>query len=199
MTHERPLALFDLDGTLTRRDTLSDLLYHAFGPWQVVRRALPLVPTLLGVPLGRIHRDIAKTAVLRAFFGGMPEAEFAGLAREYATNGLPRLLRPMAEARLRWHIQQGHRVIVISASLQDWIEPWAQGLGIEVIASRAERQQGRLTGQLAGPNCRGEEKVRRLTERLDPQAYAPVYAYGDTDGDTAMLALADHPVYRGLR
>ncbi|AGY92580.1 hypothetical protein SPICUR_08125 [Spiribacter curvatus] len=62
-----------------------------------------------------------------------------------------------------------------------------------------ERRNGRLTGELAGPNCRGAEKVVRLRALLDPAAYHPIYAYGDTAGDTEMLALADHATYRGLR
>ncbi|PZA00031.1 HAD family hydrolase [Gammaproteobacteria bacterium 2W06] len=199
MTQPRPLALFDLDGTLTRRDTLSDLLYHQFGLGRCLRAGISLAPPLLGVPLGVVHRDRAKVDLLRHFFAGMTDEAFRALGRDYALNHLDRLLRPQARQRLDWHRQAGHRVIVISASVREWIQPWTDSLGIELLATELERRNGRLTGELDGPNCRGAEKVVRLQSLLDPADYHPIHAYGDTDGDTEMLALADHAVYRGLR
>ncbi len=199
MAQSQTLALFDLDGTLTRRDTLSDLLVRHFGLRRCLAAGMPLTPWLVGVPSGLISRDAAKVRVLKAFFGGMSEAEFLAIGEHYAHHHLESLLRPQARSRLHWHIREGHRVIVISASVSDWIRPWAERLGIELLASELARDNGRITGELAGENCRGEEKVRRLCSLLDPAEYQPIYAYGDTDGDTAMLALADHPTYRGLR
>lgn len=199
MAQSQTLALFDLDGTLTRRDTLSDLLLRHFGLRRCLAAGIPLTPWLAGVPSGLVSRDAAKVRVLKSFFGGMPESEFLAIGEHYAGHHLEALLRPQARARLHWHIQEGHRVIVISASISDWIRPWTERLGIELLASEIDRHNGRITGELAGENCRGEEKVRRLRALLDPADYQPIYAYGDTDGDTAMLALADHPTYRGLR
>jgi len=199
MQSDRALALFDLDGTLTRRDTLSDLLVRQFGVWRCLAAGVRLSPWLLGVLVGLVHRDTAKVHVLRHFFAGMPAPDFEALARNYALNHLEKLLRPQAWAQLDWHRQQGHRVIVISASVADWIRPWTERLGIELLATELERRHGQITGELAGDNCRGEAKVERLKEILNPDTYAPIHAYGDTGGDTAMLALADHPVYRGLR
>ena len=52
----------------------------------------------------------------------------------------------------------------------------------------------RLTGRMAGPNCRGPEKVARLEEwlaaRCDGEP-AHVFAYGDSAGDRDLLARAD--------
>lgn len=199
MTDRRALALFDLDGTLTRRDTLSDLLYRSFGAVDCLRAGLRLAPHLLGAAIGAVERDVAKVRLLRHFFGGMASGGFDRLAADYAREHLPALLRPAAEARLHWHLRQGHRVVVVSASAEDWIRPWAEPLGVEVLATRLARANGCLTGDLEGPNCRGAEKVERIRALLEPTAYRPVHAYGDSAGDHAMLALADYPVYRGLR
>jgi phosphatidylglycerophosphatase C len=199
MPSKRPLALFDLDGTLTWRDTLSDLLIREFGLWRCLAAGARLSPSLLGVLLGLVHRDVAKVQVLRHFFSGMPEAEFTNIAENYGRNHLAKLLRRQARERLDWHRKEGHRVIVISASIGDWIAPWTEMEEIELIATRLKRIDGQITGELEGPNCRGSEKINRLRERLDPQDYDPIYAYGDTQGDTAMLDIADHSTYRGLR
>lgn len=199
MNPDRPLALFDLDGTLTRRDTLSDLLIRQFGFGHCISVGVKVLPQLLGVPLHVVHRDVAKVHILRHFFGGMPDADFRAIGEHYAVNHLAKLLRPQARERLDWHKSAGHRVIVISASVVDWIRPWTDHENIEVIATELERKDGKITGNLAGPNCRGQEKINRLRQALDPGDYHPVYAYGDTAGDTQMLSIADHAVYRGMR
>ncbi len=96
----------------------------------------------------------------------------------------------------------GARLVIVTASPDIVVAPFARGLGAEIlIGTRLEfDDQGRFTGKLAGPNCRGAEKVRRLREVFgeDMQLEA---AYGDTSGDREMLAMADNPdgyrVFRG--
>ena len=68
---------------------------------------------------------------------------------------------------------------------------------LNVIATRLERDPGgRLTGRLAGLNCRGPEKARRVREWLAGHDLtgAELWAYGDSPGDAELLAAADHPV-----
>ncbi|HEY0274315.1 MAG TPA: HAD-IB family phosphatase, partial [Chitinophaga sp.] len=89
------------------------------------------------------------------------------------------------------HLAAGHRVIVVTASAEEWVRPFCQGMGIEVIGSRMETDaEGRLTGKLLGLNCNGEEKVCRIKAQVDLSAYTSIYAYGDSSGDRPMLALA---------
>ena len=52
---------------------------------------------------------------------------------------------------------------------------------------------GRCTGHLDGPNCRGHEKVERLRRWLGGRS-PRLWAYGDSSGDDELLAMADHPV-----
>jgi phosphatidylglycerophosphatase C len=53
----------------------------------------------------------------------------------------------------------------------------------------------RVTGAFTGPNCRGEEKMRRLRAEYG-QDVRILAAYGDTSGDTEMLAAAEQPGFR---
>ena len=55
---------------------------------------------------------------------------------------------------------------------------------------------GRLTGRYRGADCSGAEKARRIKERYDLTRYPIVYAYGDTEEDREMLALAHERYYR---
>ena len=118
-------------------------------------------------------------------------------AREFARTRIPALIRPEALKRLRLHRSQGDRVVIVTASFPEWIEPWAETEGVTaVLGSRVESREHRLTGRQDGPNCHGPEKVRRLlAEFPDRKAYR-LFAYGDSRGDRELLAAADEAYFR---
>jgi phosphatidylglycerophosphatase C len=188
----RPLAAFDLDGTLTRRDTLRPFLLRAIGRnrtyMALVGCALPLAQA---AALGGPHRDRAKVAVLEKTLGGLPMSELAEAAEAFADHVVAHSLRPEVRARIDWHRAQGHELVLVSASPELYVTPIGRRLGFdEVLATRLEVDAaGRLTGRLAGANCRGPEKVVRLREWRG-HGLTVAYAYGDSAGDREMLALA---------
>ena len=193
------LALFDFDGTLTDRDSFMDFLRRntslAGWCWGLLRS----LPAVLAWKLGLRSRQRAKERVLAIFLGGMDELRLRKLCQLYARERVLEILRPAALRKLAWHQREGHRVVIVSASPGDWIEPWAQPRGIEVVASRLQIVDGRVTGALDQQNCIGAEKVRRLQALLNPPEYSPIFAYGDSSGDRELLALAEQPEYRPFR
>jgi HAD superfamily hydrolase (TIGR01490 family) len=128
----------------------------------------------------------------------MTREQLQTLGARFAAEALPRLVRPAALARLRWHQDSGHRTMVVSASLDIYVEPWARAWGIdEVIASRLQYDHaGRANGILLGGNCWGPEKRARLLQQLRDRERWQVYAYGDSRGDREMLDEADRSYYR---
>ncbi|HKA92353.1 MAG TPA: haloacid dehalogenase-like hydrolase, partial [Acidimicrobiia bacterium] len=84
--------------------------------------------------------------------------------------------------------------------LRDYLDPIAAELGVSAVLATelAVGEDGRLTGELAGPNVRGAEKVRRLDAWLGDRP-AVVWAYGDSSGDNELLSRADHAVTVGGR
>ena len=54
---------------------------------------------------------------------------------------------------------------------------------------------GLLTGEMVGPNVRGEEKAVRLRRWLGDDVPEMIWAYGNSSGDTELLAMADVPVW----
>lgn len=99
--------------------------------------------------------------------------------------------------KLHRHLQAGHRVFIVSASIREWILPWAMNQGVKetnVIGTGMEVDtEGIITGRFSTPNCKGVEKVRRLKSVVTDLEEYEVYAYGDSAGDLQMLAIADHP------
>ncbi len=195
----KTLALFDLDGTLTRSDSFFHFLRHSLPLWRLCLGACLLWPVLAGYRLGVMSNARAKALVVRHFYSGWSEERFAGVGESFAREVLPGLMRPGALECLNAHREKGHRVVVVSASLGHWVRPWAHAAGVEILSTEAEVEAGRLTGRFATPNCYGPEKVRRVREILDPARYETIYAYGDSSGDREMLALAHRPHFKPFR
>lgn len=196
---EKPvIAAFDFDGTLTRRDTLFPFLLYVAGPLKFSYKILLLLVTLAGYALGLIRNDKAKIKVLRCFLANMEMNALQQQALRFAEQKLPSLLRSEAMQRLAWHRQQGHRCVVVSASLEIYLRPWASKAGFDdILGSRLETlADDRTTGNLLGENCFGPEKMRRLETLLGPLDNFTLYAYGDSRGDKELLSAADYPFYK---
>jgi len=195
----RTLALFDLDGTLTDRDTFRDILRFSFGTFRLFAGLMLTFPWTFFYIVGLCSAKTAKEKVFQQFFGGMPEARFVNLMEQYSLERLPSRLRPGALEKVRWHREEGHTIFIVSASIRHWIEPWATAEGIGVIATEIEITDGMVSGRFTTPNCRGEEKITRILEVIQLSDYAQIYAYGDTSHDQPMLTLATDPVYQPFR
>lgn len=201
LTERTVLAIFDFDGTLTRRDTLLPFLRYAVGTAAFVVRLVSVLPVLAAMALGIVGRDRAKERVLRRFFRGMPAERLARLGRDFAQERLPALVRAQALEKLAWHRARGHRCVLASASPDVYLEPWARAAGFDdVVASNLEYDtRGRVTGRLAGGNCRGEEKLRRLEARFGDLRELGVYGYGDSSDDRPFLERCREASYRPFR
>jgi phosphatidylglycerophosphatase C len=188
----RVVAAFDFDGTLTRRDTLAPFLVRSRGYSAVARSGIRHLPSLASAAAGRGSRDTAKAALLRSVYAGVDADEMRAIGTAYASEVTARALRSDTVARLDWHRNQGHELVLITASLSLYAFPVADRLGIPtVFATTLSEAHGRLTGELDGLNMRGPEKARRLAEHLGGEA-ATVWAYGDSAGDRELLAAATY-------
>ncbi|MFM8238244.1 MAG: HAD-IB family hydrolase [Actinomycetota bacterium] len=184
----RIVAAFDVDGTLTRRDSLLPFLTGLVGRRRV---ATALARAAFGPP----GRDAAKERLLVGLLRDRPFTEVATAGREYGNRlAATGITEPMRH-RLAWHRTEGHEVVLVSASLACYLEPAAEALGIATVLSTrlAVDAAGQCTGRLEGGNCRGPEKAHRLRTHLG-SGPVELWAYGDSRGDDAMLALADHAV-----
>ena len=196
-SHPTIVAAFDFDGTLTRKDSLMPFLRMVAGPWGFLWGLLRTSPILAGYAFKRIPNWKAKEAVLTHFLAGLTTEQLQSLGQRFAIQKIPKLLNPEAIDCLHWHQSQGHRTILVSASLEAYLVPFAQSMGINhVLGSRLAEHSGRLTGKLAGQNCYGPEKVKRLQRLLGNLEGFCLYAYGDSLGDRELLEAATFPHYR---
>jgi phosphoserine phosphatase len=78
------------------------------------------------------------------------------------------------------------------------LQPLADRLGVELLATELRRDDGRWQPVLAGANCKGPEKVRRLEAHLGTLVGLELEAYGDSRGDRELLEVATVPHYRSF-
>ncbi|MBV1774209.1 HAD-IB family hydrolase [Burkholderiaceae bacterium DAT-1] len=193
------LAAFDFDGTITTGDSLQVFLRELSGWHGLIGGALQSSPWLCLAFLKIISRHSAKEQLLGAMLKGRSYADLDAAAKQFAEGTLESMVRPEMRERIRWHQNQGHRVVLVSASPSLYLRYWAARHGFEtVLSTEMEWQNGVFTGNLAGRNCWGPEKVSRLAAWWGDHPPAVLHAYGDTRGDREMIARADHAWFRGV-
>jgi phosphatidylglycerophosphatase C len=198
---ERPVVAFDFDGTITSKDTFRFFLTRLRSKRTLAATLARNSPQMAVALRGGAARDDAKRALCLHVLGGLTRQRAEAAAVATADEVLARLIRPDTASRIRWHQARGDRLIVVSASFDAYVRRVAAGLGIdEVIATRwrVEPDSEVLSGLLDGPNVRGEAKVELLEAHLGRPCRL-AFAYGNSSGDTAMLARAREGVWVGRR
>ncbi len=196
MSEKTALALFDFDGTISNKDSFVAFMKFTHGkPVFVFRMAMGFL-TFFGWKIGLVKSHFTKVKALRSFYKGWSEEKMADARKRFTAEIIPTLLFPKAMEKINWHKEQGHRVIVVTASCNAWLGDWADALGVELLCTEMELKNGVYTGELSKPNCRGKEKVNRINQHLNIADHSTVYAYGNDRGDKQMLAIADHPHFR---
>ncbi|MCW0044954.1 HAD-IB family hydrolase [Brevundimonas sp. BT-123] len=195
----RTIVAFDFDGTLTIRDSFTEFLRWRAGPGAWALGLVKLAPALAVYAKDR-DRGRIKAASVREFLLGVNRQTLEAEAAAFAEEIWPRFMRPDAlEVWNDWGRRGAHRVIV-TASPTTTVAPFARKLGAEALLGTAFvfDADDRITGDFGGPNCRGQEKVRRLKAAYGEDMTLTA-AYGDTSGDTEMLAMAQQPGFRVFR
>ena len=196
---KKGIAFFDFDGTITTRDTLLEFIKFCKGSFRFYFGFLVNSFFLVAYKTKIISNQSAKEKVLQYFFRNTPVDVFKKLCEDFTQKNLPSLIRPGALQEIKKLKNENYVVVVVSASPENWIRQWADQNGVELIASRLEAKEGKITGKIIGKNCHGEEKVRRIMEKYVITDYTTIHAYGDTSGDRPMLALATNSFFKPFR
>lgn len=188
------IAFFDFDGTITRHDTFITFARFSLGMGRFLVALLKSMPKLILWKLHLASNSDAKQTLFRNLYRGVEAKQFCRWCDSFVSY-IDGDVRRDTLNEIRAHKAAGHKVVIVSASIADWIRPWAALQGVDtLLATEIEVDDaGRLTGNFSTPNCYGPEKVRRILEWRVLQSDDEVWAYGDSSGDDAMLAIADHP------
>lgn len=194
-THQN-LALFDFDGTLCRQDSFTGFIFYALKKRHIVRQGLKILPQIQAYYRKRYPAPQMRATLFYHMFKGQDATSIQTIANEYAQSLIATLDSALL-IRLKAHQARGDHVALVSASLDLYLEPLCDYLDIDLICTQTQVQQAKLTGHYHTLDCSGEQKSLRVQAAYDLTQFANIYAYGNSDEDLQLLALAHYPFLMG--
>jgi HAD superfamily hydrolase (TIGR01490 family) len=188
------LAIFDLDGTITRNDTLVPYLrgwlrLHPRRGWRLAAIVALARYLTQGRDRGRLKADLIRACMAGADAGAVHEWSAA-----FADGLHPQDLCPGALAAIERHRARGDRLILLSASVDLYVPEIGRRLGFdESICTGVAWRDGLLDGALTTPNRRAGEKRRCVEALRERFPAARIAAYANASSDFAHLLVADEP------
>jgi HAD superfamily hydrolase (TIGR01490 family) len=197
----RTAAIFDLDGTLL--DDASGRLFTRYlrseGKLRefVRRRDMPILASVIAAyQLGLLSATRAAQYTARVV-AGLQVDYFWQTVRAWFDEMLVHHITDGGREVVAWHSEQGHTMLICSASSQFSVRPVAEHLSIpHYISSEWLSADGRLTGGVRLPIAYGEGKVlyvRQWAERFGIDLERS-YFYTDHISDLPLLELVGNPV-----
>ena len=192
------LAIFDLDNTL-----ISDDSDHRWGEFLCERGIVDA--EWFGRENDRFYDDYQRgeldiEAYVRfalAPVAGRSFEEIAELRADFMATCIEPLMLPAAERLLQSHRDDGHRLLIITATNELVTRPIAERLGVpDLLGCAVEVVDGRITGEPTGTLTYKEGKVARLQEWMseEGESLEGSWFYSDSHNDLPLLEAVDHAV-----
>ncbi|KMQ70566.1 HAD family hydrolase [Chryseobacterium koreense] len=190
----KKLYLFDFDGTLTYKDTM--FLYLKFyDPLKFNFQFIKHVPLFILLKLKLANAEKVKKSFISSILKGQRKSRIEEKTKKFFENYYPEIIRENALEFIKNRKSENTESYIVSASLDIWVKPFAEKLGMNLLATRAEFRDDIFTGNFLGRNCNGTEKVSRIKEAIDGKKFDKIIAFGDTSGDRPMMDFADESHY----
>ena len=196
---KKTIALFDFDGTITTIDSTKSFykfLYKSKVQY-LLFNYLYCLPLIILLKMRVINYLPLKKYRLGIHTSKLNNKEFNQLIRDFYTKVFSSLLNSRALDRIEWHKKQGHEVWIISASYDFLLTKWSLENDIRLITNETILKNGRRI--LINSDVNFEGKLKYLKLYINLEDYTKIYAYGDSDGDKAMLSIADFKFYKPFR
>ncbi len=191
------LVVFDLDGTITRGDTLFPYVCGFVlrrKPWRLPF-LLGVFPSVLGYLLRKNDEGQVKSAFIQCALGGSPRSEIDSWTARFVPKVLKDGVFADAMKRIAEHRRQGDYLVLMSASPDLYVPALARQLGFaETICTQVRWEGEQLNGALTTPNRKGAEKARCFTNLLGKHPDVSTAAYGNSSADLPHLQLASQGI-----
>lgn len=183
------IIIFDLDGTLTKRDTYIPFLVLCLREFGLRRLSVMVLPFyILLYTFSIISNHQLKEIFLDKILSGISLGQLEPVSEKFVLNIINRGLNEPIIKILNEHFEQGDKVIMVSASFDFYVMKIAKRIGIDqVVCTKAEVNDGIITGRILGKNCHGQEKVRRLENLLSQSDLSSSVLYTDHYSDYPLL------------
>lgn len=191
------IALIDFDNTITTADMFVPFVRYAVKSSHAPLIKILLAPVILGYKLKLISPSITRQIIAYAVFRGRHAKDIIEMGRYFSRTAVSQVIRPPMLERIAWHRSQGDEVVVVSASLNFYLDDWCRRHEVALICSELEVKSGVFTGRYLDGDCSGPGKVRKIRAKYDLTQYSMIYAYGDSEEDHEMMNTAHKKFFRG--
>lgn len=186
----KKLYLFDFDGTLTYKDTMF-LYLRFYNPQKFFLQFIRHIPLFALLKLKLADAEKVKKSFIASILKGESRQKIEKKSQLFFDKYQHDIIRENALEFITTINRNQTETYIVSASLDIWVKPFAERLGMKLLSTQAEFQDGIFTGNFIGRNCNGPEKVNRIKEAVKGSKFDKTIAFGDTSGDREMLAWAD--------
>lgn len=193
---KRVAAFFDLDLTITRRDSFRYFLKKQYIPSRPNWRLAPQV--LLWGIFRKLRIVSLKSFKEKALVSlvGKNETFIREIGESFLERHLLNIIRAKALERIGWHKEKGHFTFIISSCPDIYILPLAEYLKCDGYeCSRLAFKNAIFIGKLEGRDCLGAEKTKRLRTIAENKNFdiESSYAYSDHESDLPLLEWIGNP------
>ncbi len=119
------------------------------------------------------------------------------LHQQFMQEKIAPIMLPAAKELLKTHRDQGHLLMIITATNRFVTAPIAELLDVDVlIATDPEIIDNRYSGKVAGIPCFQGGKVERLNQWLEEnnRTLGESWFYSDSQNDLPLLEMVNHPI-----
>ncbi|MBP1165393.1 HAD superfamily hydrolase (TIGR01490 family) [Chryseobacterium sp. PvR013] len=191
----KKLYCFDFDGTLTYKDTM--FMYLKFYDSTKYRiQFLRHVPLFILLKLKLAETEKVKKSFIGSILRGQTQQKIEQKSKQFFEQHYPKIVRENALDFIKNIDRNNTQSLLVTASLDIWVKPFADELKMELVSTRAEFKNGVFTGNFVGKNCNGKEKLVRIKAEINDSKYDKIIAFGDTSGDRPMLKWANEGHYQ---
>lgn len=192
----KKLYLFDFDGTITHADSFKDFFFKMFGFRKVAWLLMINLGKILSILLTSSDKGKWKETLIAIFLKGKSKEELKTLGETYTKKHIYRIIRPKAYEFLQKLQKENAEMYLVSASIDFWLQPFADDFNMKLIATQLAYENDIFTGKFSGKNCKGAEKVHRIKQQIHIDDYDEIIAFGNSKGDAEMLAIATEAHYK---
>lgn len=183
------IYIFDFDNTISNRDSFIEFTIYVLSFSMFIKYWISVFV---------LFPFYSKSKLKESFFKNFKELEvkdFNLICLNFSEKRLMKFIKPSFLLFLDT-IDVESDIVVVSASISNYLKPWCDKMGFDLISTEIEMIDEKLTGRFSTPNCNGKEKVRRIKEKYNLSEYDEIHVFGNSKGDFPMLELGTQKYYK---
>lgn len=194
----KKLAIFDIDYTITKRETLMEFFKYSI---QIDKKNIRFLPRAIfcgSMYMLKVYDEKKVKEKFLKFIDGIKEKDLAKLVKTFYDYKLKTILYEDALNMIKKLKSEGCDIYLISASPEFYVNEFYNIKEVDkIIGTRFNFTNGIFRGEMDGENCKGEEKVRRLKEFIKKEKievdFKESYMFSDSLSDKPLLDLVGKP------